>query len=124
MTQEERIYELEKEISSLKEELRKNRKANIWNNVKGKFIEELESFNWIDEWSFKNNKGEIIEHNNKINETHNISSAIGTIVRVTLKKKRLNYLEENDEEKATYITKKILEIMENERRKNEIRTEV
>ena len=116
MTQEERIKKLENEISVLKDELKKTRKANVWKRVKENFRSKLESFNWVYEYSFMNADGEGGECNRSMTETGYISQAIGTIVRVTLKRRGLNYLEDSDEEKAIEITKQILEIMEKERR--------
>ena len=111
MTVEERISDLENEISNLKEELNKNRKANVWKKVKEKFNKEMNSFNWTYKYNCTNCDGELIKYENYMNETYHISQAIGTIVRVVLQKRRLDYLESEDEEKAINITKKILEIM-------------
>lgn len=116
MTQEDRIKKLESEISTLKEELSKNRKANVWKNVKDKFKNELNSFNWVYKHSFTNCNGEPIESVTNMVETDKISQAIGTIVRVTLKRRGVVYLEDSDEEKAAEITKQILEIMEKGRK--------
>ncbi len=116
MTSEERISKLESELSNLKEELKRNRKANVWKRVKDKFTDELNSFNWTYTHNFTNYKGDLIEYKNDMCEGDHISQAIGTIVRVVLQRKGLNYLENEDEEKATNITKKILEIMINERK--------
>lgn len=111
MTSDERIEKLENELANLKEELARNRKANVWKKVKDKFIKEFNEFNWTYKYNFTNYKGEPIEFVSDMNETYHISQAIGTIVRVVLKKKGLNYLEAEDEKKATVITKKVLEIM-------------
>lgn len=119
MTQEQRIENLEYELSNLREELKRNRKANVWNKVKGKFSKEINSFDWVDEWSFTNSEGKIVKHNTDVMEAYHIAQAIGTIVRIVLKRRRLNYIEESDEEKATNITKQILEIMKNEREVNQ-----
>lgn len=118
MTQEQRIINLENEISKLKEELKKNRKANVWKNVKNKFEEDFRSFDWTDVWSFTRDDGETISRETNINETEKISQSIATIVKISLKKRSINYLEEQDEEKATNITKQILEIMKKEREEN------
>ena len=48
-------------------------------------------------------------------EKYNLSQAVGTIIRITLKRKGVNYLEDQDKEKAENITKQILEIMKKER---------
>lgn len=118
MTQEQRIINLENEISNLKEELKKNRKANVWKKVKDEFGSELNNFNWTDVWSFTRNDGETISRETNINETEKISQSIGTLVRITLKRKGLNYLEEADLPKAENITRQILEIMKKEREEN------
>ena len=118
MTQEERIINLENEVSSLKEELNKNRKANIWKKVKDKFSQEIKSFNWTYIHKTTGYNGEELVFKTDMFEEHCLSQALGTIVRVTLKRKRLNYLEEIDTEKAEKITKQILEIMKNERSEN------
>lgn len=119
MTQEERIANLENELSNLKEELNKNRKANIWKKVKDKFESDFNKFNWIHTHTFTNYSGEKVTHKKDMIESYHISQAIGTIVRITLKRKGLNYLEEQDKEKAEKITKEILEIMEREMKTNE-----
>lgn len=117
MTQEERIKKLENELVGLREELKKTRKANVWKRVKENFRSELDSFNWVYEHSFANVDGELVECNRSMTETGYISQAIGTIVRVTLKRRGLNCLEDTDEEKAVEITRQILKIMEKEREK-------
>lgn len=120
ITQEERIKKLEAELAGLREEVKKTRKANVWKKVKENFRTELESFNWVHEHSFTNVNGERIESNRNMRETEHISQAIGTIVRVVLKRKGISWLEDEDKEKAMKITEEILKIMENERRnKNE-----
>lgn len=115
MTQDERIMNLEQEVLNLKEELRRTRKANVWKKVKDKFINDFNSFNWRYEWHSINCKEEPISIKNDMNESYHISQAIGTLVRITLKKKGLNYLEESDVDKAEKITKEILEIMKREK---------
>ena len=116
MTQEERIINLEKEVSRLKEELNKNRKANVWKKVKDKFSQEINSFNWTHVHKTTGYNGEELVFKTDMTEGHHLSQALGTIVRVTLKRKGLNYLEEIDTEKAEKITRQILQIMKNERR--------
>lgn len=69
------------------------------------------SFDWTDEWSTTGCEGQPISFKREMNESYHIAQAIGTLVRITLKKKGLNYLEENDMNKAEKITKEILEIM-------------
>lgn len=114
MTQEERINKLESEIFNLKEELKKNRKANVWKKVKDKFTDDFNSFNWTHIHSFTNYDGVENTFKSEMIESYHISQAIGTLVRITLKRKGLNYLEESDSEKAEKITKEILEIMKKE----------
>lgn len=115
MTQEERITSLEQEILALKDELRKNRKANVWKKVKDKFSEEFASFSWVDVYNSVNCDGNPLRFTRNMNENYHISQAIGTLVRITLQRKGVNYLEESDEEKAEKITKEILEIMKKEK---------
>ena len=116
MTQDERIATLEREILGLKEELRKNKKATVWKKVKENFREEFDSFNWIDEFNFTNTDGKLITHKSGMNESYNISQAIGTLVRIASKRKSINHLEESDFDRAIKMTQQILEIMKNERR--------
>jgi len=117
MTEQERIENLEKEVLSLKEELRSSRKADVWKEVKNQFADEFNSFNWIYRHTFTNCNGLVMEHRNDMNESYHISQAIGTLVRIVLKRKRLNYLEESDTDKAKRITKGILEVMKKEEEK-------
>lgn len=116
MTQDERIATLEREILGLKEELRKNKKPTVWKKVKENFRKEFDSFNWVDEWNFTNIDGKLITQKNDMNESYNISQAIGTLVRIASKRKGVNYLEESDFDRAIRMTQQILEIMQNERR--------
>lgn len=44
MTQDERILNLEQEVLNLKEELKRNRKANVWKKVKDKFNDDFFQF--------------------------------------------------------------------------------
>lgn len=115
MTQEERIQKLEEELTSLKDELKRNKKANVWKKVKDKFSKEFNSFDWVDIFNTTNFDGNPITFTKSMNEAYHISSAIGTLVRITLQRKGLNYLKECDEEKAEKITKEILEIMGREK---------
>lgn len=117
MTQDERIRNLEQEVLSLKQELKSTRKANVWKKVKDKYTKELNSFDWIHKHSFTDYEGKLIEHTSNMNESYHISQAIGTIVRVVLKRKGINYFEEKDMYKAEKITKEILEIMKREEEK-------
>ncbi|MCI8397467.1 MAG: hypothetical protein HFJ52_07675 [Clostridia bacterium] len=110
-TKEERIEKLEQEVLNLKEELKRTRKANVWKKVKNKFENDFNNFNWTYEWNSKNCYNEPISTKREMNESYHISQAIGTLVRIVLQKKGLNYLEESDMEKAEKITKEILEIM-------------
>lgn len=121
MTQEERIKNLESELASLREEFKKMRKANVWKKVKENFRTELDSFNWVHKHCFTDADGKQIESNQSMLEAEHISQAIGTIVRVTLKRKGLIYLEDTDEEKASEITRQILKIMEEEREKEKLK---
>ncbi len=114
MTQEERIASLEQEVMNLKDELRRTRKANVWKKVKNKFSSDFNSFNWTYVHMFTNCNNEKITHKKDMNESYHISQAIGTLVRITLKKKGINYLEEGDEIKVEKITKEIIEIMKKE----------
>lgn len=117
MTQEERIANLEQEICNLKEELRSTRKANVWKKVKDKFTKDFNYFNWTYVSNIVDYASRPIEFRDFKNESYHISQAIGTLVRITLKKKGLNYLEEGDIDKAEKITKEILEIMKREEEK-------
>lgn len=123
MEQEERIKNLEQEVLNLKEELKRTRKANVWKKVKNKFENDFNNFNWMRIETITNYKNEKIEHKTYMNENYHISQAIGTLVRITLKKKGLNYLEESDTEKAEKITKEILEIMKKEKENTTTDTE-
>lgn len=89
MTQDERIRNLEQEVYSLREELKSTRKANIWKKEKNKFINDFGSFNWTYIHTFTICNEEMIEHKTNMNEEYHISQAIGTLVRITLKKKGL-----------------------------------
>lgn len=125
MTQEERIVSLEQEVLILKDELRKTRKANVWKKVKDKFSEEFTNFDWVDIFNTVDCEGRPLRFTKNMNESYHISQAIGILVRITLQRKGVNYLEECDEEKAEKITKAILEIMKREkvmRDENEQRT--
>lgn len=113
MTLEERIKKLENELAVLKHE---GKKGNVWKQVKEEFQKDFNSFSWVDEWSFTDKNGNVNNCSWDMEETQNVSSAIGTIVRITLKKKRLDRLEESDREVTTSIVKDILEIMKRERR--------
>lgn len=115
MTQEERIKNLEQEVKSLKDELKRNRKTNVWKKVKDKFSKEFNSFDWVDIFNTTRYEGSPITFTKYMYEGYHISSAIGTLVRITLQRKGLNYLKECDEEKAEKITNEILEIMKKEK---------
>lgn len=115
MTQEERIKQLEQEVFNLKEEVQKNRKANVWKKVKDKFVKDFDNFNWTYEWHSTNCAGEPLCIKRDMNESYHISQSIGTLVRIALKRKGLNWLEQEDEERAKEITEKILEIIKKER---------
>lgn len=82
--------------------------------VKDKFADEFNSFDWIDIFHTINCYNEPITIKKNKNESYHIQQAIGTVVRITLKRKGLNYLEEKDMEKAERITKEILAIMKRE----------
>lgn len=114
MTQDERIIALEKEVSNLKEELQRTRKANIWKKVKRKYEKDFDKFSWIDKWNSTDCNGKSISFENFRNVSYCMPQAIGTLVRIALKKKSLNSLEEQDFEKADRITKNIIEIMKRE----------
>lgn len=115
MTQEERIASLEQEVLTLKDELKRNRKANVWKKVKDKFSEEFTSFDWVDIFNTVDFEGKPLSFNKNMSEIYHISQAIGTLVRITLQRKGINYLENCDTEKAEKITKEILEIMKKEK---------
>lgn len=118
MTSEERILNLEKEIANLKEELNKNKKANVWKKVKDKFSSDFNSFNWTHIHNTTDYNGNSLTFQRSMNESDKISTAIATIVRVSIKRKGINYLQLEDEERATDITRQILEIIKNERNEN------
>lgn len=111
LTKEERIEKLEQEVLTLKEEIKRTRKANVWKKVKNKFESDFNNFNWMRIETITDYKNKKIEHKTYMNENYHTSQAIGTLVRIILQKKGLNYLEESDMEKAEKITKEILEIM-------------
>ena len=117
MTQEQRIETLESEIANLKEELKRTRKINVWKKVKDKFTKEFNSFNWIHIHNTTSYNEEPITYKRNIDESYHVSQAIGTIVRILLKRKGLNYLEDEDTEKAERIIEKILAIMKEEENK-------
>lgn len=114
MTENERIVALEKEVSNLKEELQRTRKANVWKKIKRKYEKDFDNFNWTDKWNITDYNGEAISFDNFRNVSYCIPQAIGTLVRITLKKKSLNSLDEQDFEKADRITKDIIEVMKRE----------
>ena len=111
---EQKVKYLENEVEYLKNELKRTRKANIWKKVKDKFANEFNSFNWIYVRHTINCDEEPIVFKDNMNESYHVQQAIGTIVRITLKRKGLNYLEEKDIEKAEKITKEILAVMKRE----------
>lgn len=115
MTDKERIIKLEKEVNNLKEQINKNKKSDIWNEVKKQFKNEFESFNWEDVWNCIDVKGNYQEITRSINETDKIEMVIRTIIKIVLKKRKLNTLTENDKNIMIDITKQILEIMTKER---------
>lgn len=115
MTDKERIIKLEEEVNNLKEQINKNKKSDIWNEVKEQFKNEFESFNWEDVWKFIDYKGNYQEIVTPINESYKIETSIRTIIKIVLKKRRLNTLTENDKNIMIDITKQILEIMTKER---------
>lgn len=119
MTAEERIAQLESEVLTLKEDMKRNRKANVWKKVKDKFTAELNSFDWVDIHKTTRYDGEPITFKHNMIENYHIQQAIGTLIRITLKRKGLNYLEEKDEKEATEMMKEILEIMRKRRNTNE-----
>jgi hypothetical protein len=115
MTDTERIIKLEKEISNLKEQISKNKKSDVWNEVKKQFKNEFESFNWEDVFKFTDYKGKYQETVTPINESYKIETSIRTIIKIVLKKRKLNTLTENDKDIMIDITKQILDIMTKER---------
>jgi len=119
MTQEQRIKSLENQVMNLKDEIKRNKKANVWKEVKEKFIQEFNSFNWVNEHKMVKCDGETVTFKHNMDESYHISQAIGTIVRITLKRKGIVYLEEKDIEKAERITRQILEIMKKEKEGNQ-----
>ena len=116
---EQRIAILEQEVIKLKDELAEKRKANVWKKIKNKYSEDFRSFNWTEIHNLTNCESNPIQLKKYLNEEYHISQAIGTLVRITLKKTAVNRLEETDEEKADNITKQILEIMKKEELKLE-----
>lgn len=119
MENEQRIAILEQEVIKLKDELAEKRKANVWKKIKNKYSEDFRSFNWTEIHNLTNCESNPIQLKKYLNEEYHISQAIGTLVRITLKKTAVNRLEETDEEKADNITKQILEIMKKEELKLE-----
>lgn len=119
MNEKEEIETLKKRIEVLELKDKEKRKANIWKEVKEKFTKELDNFNWIHIHTYRNIEGHLITNEKSMIENYHVSQAIGTIVRVVLKRKGLVYLEEKDREKAENIARQILEIMEKERKTNE-----
>lgn len=119
MTNEERITQLESEVLALKEDMKRNRKANVWKKVKDKFSSELTSFDWVDIHEITRCDGTPITFKQNMIESYHIQQAIGTLVRIALKRKGLNYLEETDKEAAEEMMKEILEIMKKRRNTNE-----
>lgn len=119
MENEQRIAILEQEVIKLKDELAEKRKANVWKKIKNKYSEDFRSFNWTEITHTVNCESAPIQFKQYMSEEYHISQAIGTLVRITLKKTAVNRLEETDEEKADNITKQILEIMKKEELKLE-----
>lgn len=111
MTDKEQIEELKKRIEILERRNKENAKANIWQSIKEEFITEFEKFKWTDIWTYTNYKDELITQKTEINEKNKVESAIGTLIRCALHKKRIALLEDKDKEKARNITKSILEIL-------------
>lgn len=111
MTEKEQIEESKKRIEILERKSRENAKANIWKDIKEEFSEEFSKFKWIDKWAFANCDNEVITSENEINNKYDVESAIGTLIRCALHKKRIALLEDKDKEKARNITKSILEIL-------------
>ena len=111
ITEKEQIEELKKRIEVLERKNKENAKANIWKDIKEEFGEEFDKFRWIDKWSFTNCNNKLITHEKEMNNKHEVESAIGTLIRCALRKRRITLLEEEDKEKARNITKTILEIL-------------
>ena len=111
MTDKEQIEELKKRIEILERRNKENAKAIIWKDIKEEFTEEFNKFKWTDKWSFTNCNNKLITRDDEINNKHEVESAIGTLIRCALHKKRIAQLEEKDKEKARNITKSILEIL-------------
>lgn len=111
MTQEERIQKLEDELFSLRKELNRNKKINVWREIKSKFENDFNSFDWEYVHCTTDCNENPVEYRKKMTETYNISQAIGTLVRISLKRRGLNYLEEDDKEKAEILITNILKIL-------------
>ena len=122
MIEKEQIEELKKRIEILERKNRENSKANIWKEIKEEFSEDFSKFRWIDKWSYTNCNDEIITRENQINNKHEVESAIGTLIRCTLHKRRIAFLEDKDKQKVRNITKSILEILLKEGETNEKKT--
>lgn len=112
--EQEKIKELEKRIAYLEQERKMNRKPSIWADIKKEIQDDCNEFKWIDKWSFTDCNDKLVQKENKIYEGDTVASAIGTLIRCTLKKKRIALLEESDREKASRIAHSIVEIIKNE----------
>ena len=122
MTQEERIKKLEDELLSLRKELSRNKKINVWREIKSKFETEFNSFDWEYVHTTTDCNENPVEFRQQMTETYNISQALGTLVRIALKRRGLNYLEEDDKEKAEMLITNILKILKEGGTKDEKKT--
>lgn len=113
-SEKEIIQELERRIAFLEQERKLNRKASVWGDIKNELDNDFNTFKWTDKWSYQNCNDELIQREEEYNEANTVSSAIGTLVRCTLKKKRIALLEEDDKAKATRIAQGIIKIMKDE----------
>lgn len=90
----------------------------MWKKVKDKHKEEFKSFDWIDIFNTTDSNERPVTFKHYMNEEHHTAQAIGTLIRITLKRKGINYFEESDIPRIEKMTKEILEIMKKERIEN------
>lgn len=110
MNIEDEIIMLKEKIKTLEQQQQKNKKADVWADVKAEFKNDFEKFQWIEDWSYNRDGKTEIMHQSRY-YVNDVATAIGTLIRCTLKKTRLKHLEEKDKSTVREITKQILNVL-------------
>ena len=111
--QDEKIKQLERRIAFLEQDRKMNKKSSIWADIKKEIQDDCDKIQWKDLWTCTDNE-RLIQREEQFYEGDTVASSIGTLIRCTLKKKRIALLEESDREKASRIAHSIIEIIKNE----------